>query len=61
MLVLSRKQTESIFINGNVVVTVLRIQGNQVRLGIEAPTGMPVHRREVHERIRSRDAARDVG
>jgi carbon storage regulator len=61
MLVLSRKQAESIFINGNVVVTVLSIQGTQVRLGIEAPTGMPVHRREVHERIGSRDAARDVG
>ena len=61
MLVLSRKQKESIFINGNVVVTVLRIQGNQVRLGVEAPTEMPVHRSEVYERIRSRAAATAVG
>ena len=51
MLVLSRKQTESIFINGNVVVTVLSIQGDKVWLGIEAPTGMPVYRRELCERI----------
>lgn len=61
MLVLSRKQKESIFINGDVVVTVLRVQGNQVRLGIEAPTGMPVHRREVYEAIKSRDTARNIG
>jgi carbon storage regulator len=46
-LVLSRKQTESIFINENVVVTVLSIHGDRVRLGIEAPKEMPVHRQEV--------------
>ncbi len=51
MLVLSRKQKESICINGNVVVTVLRIQGNQVRLGVEAPREMPVHRSEVYEKV----------
>ena len=61
MLVLSRKQTESIFINGNVVVTVLRIQGSQVRLGIEAPAGMPVHRGEVHERINNGNVAGNAG
>ena len=51
MLVLSRKQQESIFINGNVVVTVLRIRDDQVKIGIEAPMGVPVHRKEVYERI----------
>ncbi len=61
MLVLSRKQTESIFINGNVVVTVLRIRGSQVQIGIEAPVGMPVHRREVYEKIKGPDVARNGG
>jgi carbon storage regulator len=60
MLVLSRKQAESIFINDNVVVTVLRIRGDQVQLGIEAPREMPVHRSEVHERIQKRNTLRNV-
>ena len=51
MLVLSRKPNESIFINDNVIVTVLSIQGDRVQLGIEAPREVPVHRQEVHERI----------
>ena len=51
MLVLSRKRKESIFINDNVIVTVLSIQGDRVQLGIEAPREVPVHRQEVHERI----------
>jgi len=55
MLVLSRKQKESVFINGNIVVTVLSIQGDKVQLGIEAPREMPVHRQEIHERIQNRD------
>ncbi len=53
MLVLSRKQKESILINENVVVTVLSIQGDRVRLGIEAPREIPVHRKEVHEAIKN--------
>ena len=55
MLVLSRKQKESIFINENIVVTVLSIRGDRVQLGIDAPREMPVHRQEVHERIQNRD------
>ena len=55
MLVLSRKPDESVFISDNIVVTVLSIQGDKVRLGIEAPREMPVHRREVYERIQNRD------
>jgi carbon storage regulator len=60
MSVLSRKQMESIFINDNVVVTVPSIQGDRVRLGIEAPREMPVHRREVYEAIKT-DLRRKVG
>ena len=55
MLVLSRKQNESICIDENIVVTVVGIRGGKVRLGIEAPREMPVHRNEVHERIQNRD------
>ena len=55
MLVLSRKKTESIFINDNIVVTVLSILGNKVRLGIEASREVPVHRSEIREAIKNRD------
>jgi carbon storage regulator len=55
MLVLSRKPNESIRINDNVVVTVLSIRGNKVQLGIDAPGGMPVNRRELHERLQNQD------
>jgi carbon storage regulator len=61
MLVLSRKSNESVCINDNVVVTVVSIQGDRVRLGIEAPREMPVHRREVHERIQKRKVPMTVG
>ena len=61
MLVLSRKPDESVCISDNVVVTVLSIQGDRVRLGIEAPREMPVHRQEVHERIQNRDGPICVG
>ena len=55
MLVLSRKQKESIVINGNIVVTVVGIRGDRVRLGIEAPREIAVHRQEVQARIQNRD------
>ena len=51
MLVLSRQRDESIIIGDNIVVTVVDIRGDKVRLGIDAPTEVPVHRREVHEAI----------
>jgi len=51
MLVLSRRQNESIIVNHVVRVTVMGIRGNQVRLGIEAPRGIRVHRQEIQERI----------
>lgn len=51
MLVLSRQRDESIVIGDNIVVTIVDIRGDKVRLGIEAPTEVPVHRREVFEAI----------
>lgn len=51
MLVLPRKRDESIVIGDNIVVTIVDIRGDRVRLGIDAPTEIPVHRREVYEAI----------
>lgn len=52
MLVLSRKRDEKIVINENIVITVVEIRGDKVRLGIEAPSDVSVHRQEVFEAIR---------
>jgi carbon storage regulator len=57
MLVLSRKTQESISINDDIVVKVLKIRGNQVKIGIDAPVGVPVHRKEVHEKLGGREVA----
>lgn len=51
MLVLSRQCDESIIIGDNIVVTIVDIRGDKVRLGIDAPTEIPVHRCEVFEAI----------
>jgi carbon storage regulator len=51
MLVLSRQRDESIIIGDNIVVTIVDVRGDKVRLGIEAPGEIPVHRREVYEAI----------
>jgi carbon storage regulator len=51
VLVLTRKLGESIVIGNNVRVTILEMQGKQIRLGIDAPAEVPVHRGEVYERI----------
>ena len=51
MLVLSRKKNESVVIGEGVVITVIEIRGDKVRLGIEAPKEIPVHRREVYDAI----------
>ena len=52
MLVLSRKKNESIIINSDITVVVVEIRGDKVRLGIEAPREVPVHRREVYDAIK---------
>jgi len=51
MLILTRKVGETIVINDTIRVTVLQIKGNQVRIGIEAPKNVSVHRQEIQERI----------
>lgn len=52
MLVLSRHRDESIIIGDDIKITVVEIRGDKVRLGIAAPTNVPVHREEVYEAIR---------
>jgi carbon storage regulator len=51
MLILSRKRNERIFIGPNIIVTVVEIRGDKVRIGVEAPTTLAVHREEIAERI----------
>lgn len=51
MLVLSRKKNESVVIDDRIVLTVVEIRGDKVRLGIEAPREVPVHRKEVYDAI----------
>jgi carbon storage regulator len=51
MLVLTRKVGERIHIGDSIVVTVVRIQGDKVRLGVEAPADVAVHRHEVYNRL----------
>jgi carbon storage regulator len=51
MLVLSRQRDESIIIGDNIVVTVVDVRGDKVRLGIDAPREVSVHRREIYEAI----------
>ena len=55
MLVLSRKKNESIVINNDITIVVVEIRGDKVRLGVEAPKEIPVHRREVYDAIRRSD------
>ena len=52
MLVLSRHRDESIMIGDNVVITIVDIRGDKVRLGIDAPQEIPVHRQEVYDAIK---------
>jgi carbon storage regulator len=52
MLVLSRKRDERIVIGDNIVITVVDVRGDKVRLGIEAPLDVPVHRQEVMEALK---------
>ena len=51
MLVLSRKKDESVVINNDIRIVVVEIRGDKVRLGVEAPKEVPVHRSEVYEAI----------
>ena len=57
MLVLSRKKNESIVINNDITIVVVEIRGDKVRLGVEAPKEVPVHRREVYDAIKRNELA----
>lgn len=58
MLVLTRRVSERVIIGHDIVVTVSRVKGDEVRLGIEAPKEVPVHREEVYARIQAEENAR---
>lgn len=60
MLVLSRKKGESVIINDNITVVVVEIRGDKVRLGVEAPKEISVHRNEVWESIRQHQPKPEV-
>ena len=55
MLILTRKDNESLFIGDDIKITVLGVKGNQVRIGIDAPKDIDVHREEVYRRIESEE------
>jgi carbon storage regulator len=62
MLVLSRHRDESIIIGDDIVITIVDIRGDKVRLGIDAPQDIPVHRQEVYEAIqRENQKAAELG
>ena len=61
MLILTRRIGETLNIGDEVQVTVLGIKGNQVRIGIDAPKNVPVHRQEVYERIKREEQEANTG
>ena len=59
MLVLSRKKDEKIVIGDNISIMVVEIRGDKVRLGIDAPRDVSVHRREVYDAIKRKESEQD--
>lgn len=61
MLILTRRVGESLMIGDEVTVTVLGVKGNQVRIGVNAPKDVSVHREEIYERIQAEKASNGAG
>ncbi|MCP1515679.1 carbon storage regulator CsrA [Pseudomonas rhodesiae] len=58
MLILTRRSGESINIGDDIVIRVLAVDGGQIRIGVEAPKEVPVHREEIYERIQNQTQVR---
>lgn len=58
MLILTRRAGETVMIGSDVTITVLGVKGNQVRIGINAPRDVAVHREEIYERIKNEENAK---
>ena len=59
MLILTRRIGETLMVGDDVTITVLGVKGNQVRIGVNAPKDVAVHREEIYERIQSEKAGND--
>ena len=59
MLILTRRIGETVMIGSDITVTVLGVKGNQVRVGVNAPKNVAVHREEIYERIRREQAGEE--